>query len=310
MSDLAPIALFVYNRPEHTRRTLDALSRNREFAETEVHVFADGPPKGTSAEEVERIEEVRDLLRERQWSATVELHEANENLGLANSLITGISTVVNKHGRVIVLEDDLEVSQGFLRWMNEGLDLYEGESDVASLHGYCYPVGDHLPPSFFLRGADCWGWATWARAWSRFNPNSSELLARINASGETHLFDMGVPGLYTGMLEANIRGDNDSWAIRWYASAFLEEKLTLYPGRSLVRNIGLDASGRHCGTDQRFETVVDHDPPNLRRIPVAESDAARDAFSAFLGCHQAPTPHGPASFSNRLRQWLARTLSK
>lgn len=133
----------------------------------------------------------------------------------------------------------------FLQYMNDALSLYKDIEEVISIHGYSYPVKRTLPDTFFLRGADCWGWATWKRGWKLFNLDSSDLYQQLQVNQQCYTFDFEGTHSYCKMLKNNIQGKNDSWAIRWYASAFLRNKLTLYPGRSLIHNIGNDGSGSH-----------------------------------------------------------------
>jgi hypothetical protein len=280
MRRLAPIALFVYNRPVHARRTLSALKKNALSSESRLVIYSDGPKEGTGNERL--VAETRRVIREQDWCGEVRIVESSANKGLARSVIEGITQVLHEDERVIVMEDDLVTSEHFLRYMNEGLELYEDEMSVASIHGYVYDTGVELPDYFFIRGADCWGWATWRRAWALFNPDGANLLGEIERKGLGSLFDFNGTYPYRKMLRDQIDGKNSSWAIRWYASAFLAGAYTLYPGRSLVANIGFDGSGTHCGgTDMSDrETFGDYVP--LRRIPVRESSLARKAFQRYF----------------------------
>ncbi|MGB4775168.1 MAG: glycosyltransferase family 2 protein, partial [Daejeonella sp.] len=163
-----------------------------------------------------------------------------------------VTEIVNKYERIIVLEDDLVTSPYFLQYMNDGLNVYKDCEEVISIHGYIYPVSVELPETFFIKGADCWGWATWKRGWDLFEPNGEKLLNEIIKRGLTYQFDFNGSYPYTQMLKDQIAGLNNSWAIRWNASAFLKNKLTLYPGKSLVQNIGNDGTGTHSGTSNTF----------------------------------------------------------
>jgi hypothetical protein len=232
----APIALFVFNRLEHSRRTVDALRANEHAAQSDLFVFCDG---ARDAKDVSSVASVREFVRGITGFRSCTVIESEKNRGLAASIIGGVTEVLGRHPRVIVMEDDLVTSPFFLRYMNEGLDYYEADERVASIHGYVYPTLLPLPETFFLRGADCWGWATWRRGWALFNPNGSELLAGLRTLGLTREFDFDGAFQYTAMLQDQISGANNSWAIRWYASTFLANKVTLYPGRSLVINIGV-----------------------------------------------------------------------
>lgn len=296
----APIALFVYNRPEHFLRTAEALAANDLATQSELHVFSDG---ARDASDISKVAAVRDYCRKICGFKSVSIHCQSTNCGLAASIIDGVTTVCEQHGRVIVLEDDLVVSRHFLRYMNEALDLYECIPEVISIHGYVYPVGRPLPETFFLRGADCWGWATWRRGWRLFNPNGASLLAELESRKLALEFDLEGAANYTQMLREQVRGTNQSWAIRWHASAFLAGKLTLYPGRSLVRNIGFDATGTHCGTDLRYATSVLKRPVRIELIPPTENIQARTAFKQFL---IQPTPPQSPNIVRKVARLVGR----
>jgi hypothetical protein len=145
-----------------------------------------------------------------------------------------------------------------------------------------YPTRHQLPETFFLRGADCWGWATWKRGWEFFNRDGQFLLSELKGRKLTQLFDFNDTYPYTKMLEGQVKGNNDSWAVRWYASAFLADKLTLYPGRSLVHNIGNDNSGTHCGTSRSLDALLSNTPINLNSFKVESSLEAMQAFELFF----------------------------
>src|SRR5262249_25972633 len=157
----------------------------------------------------------------------------DQNCGLAGNLTSGISEVLGRHDSVIVIEDDILVSRHFLRFMNEALALYRDEPRVGSISGYCYPLQGELPETFFVRGADCWGWATWRDRWRVYNPNGRELLAELRRRKLTRKFDFDNTMSLTNMLKEQIKGKVNSWAIRWHASCFLDDLLILYPARSL-----------------------------------------------------------------------------
>lgn len=275
----APIALFAYRRPSHLSLTLEALSNNAGAGQSDLHIFVDGPRNRRDAKDVRRT---REIARDARGFRSVVVREAFSNMGLSQSILSGVSEILETYQEVIVVEDDIETSPYFLQYMNDSLAMYRDCDQVASIHGYTYPVTVPLPSCFFLRGADCWGWATWRRAWAHFNPNGEILLEGLNNSGEMDVFDFGCPGLFSDMLRDQIAGRNDSWAIRWYASAFLGGLYTLYPGESLVRNFGFDGSGTHGGSTDLYQQTLRKSPVVLQKIPVIDSAEGREAFSRFL----------------------------
>ncbi len=275
----APIALFVYNRLDHALRTLEALRANELAADSELTIFSDGPKREA---DVPKVKALREALRDVRGFRKAVLVERGANLGLSRSIVGGVTELVRAHGRVIVLEDDMVTSPYFLRYMNEGLELYRDDAQVASIAAYIFPVGRPLPESFFLRGADCWGWATWERAWRHFDPDGPKLLSELRARKLTRAFDLDGAYPYTRMLKRQIAGKNDSWAVRWYAAAFLKGMLTLYPGASMLNNIGNDGGGTHNPDTAVFDVEVADRPLRLDRLPLAENPEGRRAVADYF----------------------------
>ncbi len=276
---IAPIALFVYNRAWHTQQTVEALQRNTLAEHSDLFIFSDAPKK---PEATVAVQQVRAYIHQISGFKSVSIVERQTNFGLANSIIDGVTKVTSEHGRGIVLEDDMVTSQYFLTYMNDALNRYAEDERVISIHGYVYPVKVPLPEAFFLPGADCWGWATWRHGWALFNSDGQYLLDELRRRKLLRAFDFNGSYAYSTMLENQIKGTNDSWAVRWYASAFLAGKLTLYPGRSLINNIGNDDSGIHCEVTSNFDAELSKTPIDLAAVPVEPSVKGRQAFEAFF----------------------------
>lgn len=275
---LAPITLFTYNRPWHTRQTVEALQKNELAKQSDLIIFSDAPKNSLASESVQ---EVRDYLHTVDGFKSIKIVERTENWGLAKSIITGVTDVVNEHGRVIVLEDDLVTSPYFLRFMNTSLDLYQYDKQVASIHGYIYPISG-LPSSFFIKGADCWGWATWKDKWSVFEQDGKVLLQEIIENNLQSEFDFNNTYPYAKMLKEQIAGKNNSWAIRWYASAFLQNMLTLYPGESYVQNIGHDSQATHTKQATTAYDVTLSKSDDFNKVEVIEDIKAREKIETFF----------------------------
>ena len=273
----APIALFVYARPDHARQTVEALKRNLQAGESDLIVFSDAPRRPDAAGPVG---EVRRYIRDIDGFKSLRIVERESNLGLAQSIIAGVTDICDAQGRVIVLEDDLITSPYFLTYMNDALDKYADTPQVAAVSGFHPPFRAALPESFFQRDAECWGWGTWKRAWAKFNPNGKELLAELKRRDLLRIFDQDGSYPYVRMLEEQIAGHNSSWAIRWRACVFLADMLSLYPRHSLVRNIGLDGSGTHGGTLEFGGAQLCQTPVRLESIPLVHS---QEAFQEFVG---------------------------
>lgn len=280
--NLAPIALFVYNRPWHTQQTIEALKKNILAPESDLIIFSDGPKDSTESRE--SVFKLREYLKTISGFKSVKIVAREENYGLAKSIINGVTEVVNEYSRIIVLEDDMITSKYFLQYMNEALNLYEYEDKVISVHAYIYPVKKLLPETYFLRGADCWGWATWKRGWDLFESDGKKLLKELVDRKLIKKFDFNGSYPYTQMLHDQIAGKNNSWAIRWYASAFLKDKLTLYPGKSLINNIGFDGSGTHCRGMNKIDGVdnVENNNVVLKKIDIVDSSEARSVIIDYF----------------------------
>ena len=291
----APIALFTYNRADHTKQAVESLLKNAEAQYSDLFIFSDGPKNEKAVEGVKKNREYlqslkndNDTLTLRYTDATitpyfrsVTIIEREKNWGLANSLIAGITEIVNKNGRVIVVEDDLILSPYFLRYMNEALEKYKDEDRVASISAFLNPIDCEAPETFFLRYFACWGWATWKRGWDILINDDRVLLKRLR--WKKNDFNIGGTGPFYGILYCDKVGLNDSWAVRFYASQFLAGKLQLFPGRTMAIQTGTDGSGTHG-------TVVDHkydgmqlsmEPIHVGDIAIEESKEMYDAFARF-----------------------------
>ncbi|MEI9804962.1 MAG: glycosyltransferase family 2 protein [Pseudolabrys sp.] len=250
MRGLAPIALFAFRRPIHTRKTLEALQADPLAAKSDLTIYADAAK--TRAQEAD-VREVRVLVREPWRFGSVRVVERESNYGLSKSITQGVGELCAGNGRVIVVEDDITVAPGFLRFMNDGLDRYEAEERVMQVSGYMYPGASRSKKAIFLPLTSCWGWATWRRAWNHYDPaaggfdnlqTDATLRRRFNLDGA---YD------YYGMLKHQLGGKVDSWGVRWYLSVFLRDGLVLHPPVTLVENIGIDGSGTHGGSPSELQ---------------------------------------------------------
>jgi GT2 family glycosyltransferase len=279
MQNLAPIALFVYNRPEHTRRTISYLQKNLLADESRLYIFSDGPK---SESEHENVEEVRQFIRKVDGFKSVHIIERKENLGLANSIISGVTQLVNEYEKVIVFEDDLLTSQHTLRYFNTALQRYANEDKIMHVGGYMYPLDTKkLPETFFYRAATSWGWATWARAWKHFEPDIDLLIQQFDAEKIKRFSIDGTMNFWKQMQEFR-EGKNNSWAIRWYASVFLKGGLTLNPAKSLIHNIGHDGSGVHSNKEDIYKVQIARKPVNEFPKEIKENKDAYMAIRKFL----------------------------
>ena len=240
---LAPIVLFTYNRLWHTQKTIEALKSNELASKSELIIYVDGA-KNKSV--YESVSQVRDYVETIDGFKKVTIISREKNWGLANSIIDGVSQAIKKHGKVIVLEDDLVTSPFFLRYMNDALEFYKDENEVMHISGYIYPIDNkNLNDTFFIKPDTCWGWATWDRAWKYFKKDTNYYL---NIFSKEMIRDFNLNGNYDHFkqIKANKNGRIDTWAIYWYASTYLQNGLSLHPSQSFVSNIGHDGKGVHC----------------------------------------------------------------
>ncbi len=279
MQNLAPIALFVYNRPLHTERTVKFLQQNELAAESRLFIFSDGPK--TAADE-EKVQEVRAYIQKIAGFKSVEIVERKENRGLANSVIDGVTRLTKEYGQIIVFEDDLISSPYTLTYFNEALNRYRTEDKVMHIGAYMYPLTTQdLPESFFYRAATSWGWATWERAWLHFEPNIDTLMKAFDKPKKA-AFSIDHTMNFWRQMRQFKKGKNNSWAIRWYASIFLKGGLTLNPSQSLVNNIGHDGTGVHSGINDIYNVIINPKPIQEFPTVVKENEQAYIAIKTFL----------------------------
>lgn len=293
---LAPITLFVYNRPVHTRRTVEALQKNILAKDSDLIIYSDAPK---TSEVAAAVREVRDYIRTISGFKTVSIVERDKNWGLARSIIDGVTSVVNGCGRIIVLEDDLVTSPYFLNFMNSALETYQDDEKVMHVSGYMFPIDNaDMPETFFLRTASCWGWATWSRAWRHFEKNPKKLL---NEYTEQTIKRFNMDGAYNfwTQVEQNGKGIIDTWAVFWYASVFQNGGLCLHPKFSMVSNIGHDDTGLHCEKTDTFAVQLASKPITYFERNLVEDALALGRTKAFF------SPAKPTFFS-RVTQVLRK----
>lgn len=276
-STFAPIVMFVYCRPDHAQQTVEALLRNKEASKTDLYIYSDYPK---NAKARKGVEETRKYIHKITGFKTINIIKREENWGLAKSLVDGITTIANQYGRVIVIEDDITVSEYCLQYFNDGLILYKDDEQMASLHAYMYPHNAKLPDTFLIKGADCWGWATWKRAWDKFCNDPVLLRQRLIESKCIREFEFDYSFPYMKMLQNRIDGKNSSWAICWYASAFLNNMYTLYPNVSMAEQIGMDGVGAtHSSVTNAYDVKLAEKP--IKLTPIATYENSEQGVSVF-----------------------------
>ena len=278
---LAPIVLFCYKRQRHLEATLESLAGGALAAQSTLYIYADGPRKDIRdrQRELAEVEAVRDFIHQPRWRESfghLELFEAETNRGLAPMVIHGVSEVIRRHGRIIVVEDDVVVGPYFLEFMNEALELYRDEAGVGSVRAHAFDLPD-VPELYFAQMNGDFAWGTWRRVWQNVSFDGALLLAELKRSRRIAAFDYDRCYPYTQMLRDQIAGRNSSWGVRFYASMFLNGQLTLYPGKSLASHMGYD-TGTHFsgGVWSPLDATLFKGRVTVRRLPVMESASARE----------------------------------
>ena len=268
ITKISPIVLFVYNRPAHTVETINALSNNILASESDLHVFSDAAKIDDDKIEVDKV---RKIIRNITGFKNIFIVEQKINLGLAQSIVQGVTSICERYGRVIVLEDDIVTSKYFLQYMNDALKFYAETADVMHISGYRYPVKNIFSnDTFFLHVPMCWGWGTWQRSWVNFN-RKLNLLENFNDQS-IFKFNFNNSYPYWRQIELNKAGLISTWFVFWYAILFLEKKLVLFPSQSLVQNIGVDGSGTNTrGVSFDYSVKLTTLPIIVKEIPLVES---------------------------------------
>jgi len=291
----APIALFVYDRPGHIRQTVEALQANTIANQTPLHVFSDAPRNEAASL---AVAEVRSYIRSIAGFKSVTIFERETNFGLACSIIDGVTRLCEECGRVIVMEDDLITSPHFLSYMNDALTRYENEDRVMQIAGYMFPVNLELEEdALFLPFTSSWGWATWERAWRHFDATGAGCQRLVEDQSLRRAFDLNGKYGYLRMLESQLRGEIDSWAIRWYLSVFLMNGLTLYPKKTLVGNLGFDGSGVNCVASSIEASTIER---HFRVVTMPRLMSVSDRYEVIL--QRFPKPKlNIRTMSNKMR---------
>ncbi|GLI54151.1 glycosyltransferase [Thermodesulfovibrio yellowstonii] len=294
----APIVLFVYNRPWHTRQTVEALKKNEMAKESELFIFSDGSKSGDE----EKVEKVREYIKTIDGFKKITIIEREKNWGLASNIIDGVTTIVNQYGKIIVLEDDLATSPYFLRFMNEGLEMYKDEEKVMHISGYMYPIKkDGLEDVFFIKPTSGWGWATWDRAWKYYKKDVDYYLDIFDKK-MIYDFNLNNSYKYFDQIIQNKQGKLNTWGIFWYASVYLQGGLSLHPKESYVLNIGFDEEGTHCkaATNVYNVDLIKEYKPNFTKT-IVENIRARKALEDFFNSIKP-------SFISKVRNKLQKAI--
>lgn len=305
---VTPIALFTYNRAEHTARVLNSLANCARLDECAVHIYCDAPKH---EEHAAGVEASRHVVHEHAPKFKATVIERDTNFGLARSIVEGVKDLCDRYGRVIVLEDDLVLSPSFIDYMLQALDRYADEKNVYQISGYMFPLSQpQETDAFFLSLITTWGWATWSRAWQIFDWDASDALEQLKDASVRRRFDLQNSYPYSVMLENQLNGRGQSWGILFWWHVFKANGLALHPRQSLVWNGGFDNTGTNCG-DQSWsiETgadVVARTTHNGSFNLPADVAVHQEAFNNI--CNFLRREQYPASLTGRIRRRLRTML--
>lgn len=272
------ILVLAYKRPRHLATCLESISKNSNFEDYKTIISIDGPRGDSEKNLVNDVIEVADDFKRKMRN--VDIWTSQTNRGLSCSVIDSINRVFTTSESIIVIEDDLILGENFLNFCKKGLETYKHDSRVCAISGFSLPI-KHEGEAYFLRGADCWGWATWKDRWALLERDGNTLVGEIKKEKLVRAFDLDYSYQYTRMLERQARGERDSWAIRWHASMFIKGKLSLYPRDSLVQNIGNDGSGTNMGISTSYMTMLSNSMPIVGDLEVKETGDARSKLISY-----------------------------
>lgn len=305
---LAPIVLFVYNRPEHTLQTLSALTSCDLASESILYIFADGPKENASEEQLKKIADVRSIIRKSNWCKEVRIIERSENFGLANNVIHAVSSVLESSENIIVLEDDIVVSRGFLRYMNDALEIYKNDATVGGVSGFCYHEESKSKHENFLLPIACsWSWGTWKHVWSLFEKDPKKIAEIIQEQKRINDFNFGNYPFFE-MLKDQMEGKVDSWAIRFYGTLFINQLHFVYPRLSLVSNIGFGDLSTHTKSNiSLFEKRASDIRIKVKKTTVNQSkELIKLTESSFRSTFSKKK--SSISMKNRLKSYIRKVV--
>ena len=297
----APIALFVYNRPIHTQKTITHLLANKEAKDTELFIFSDA---AKNKQQVANVTAVRNYIHSIQGFKKITIIEREQNIGLAKSIISGVSDIVQQYGKIIVFEDDLICSPYTLQYFNDALDFYEPYEQIMHINAYNYPI-KYVPvhDTFFFRASSSWGWATWQNCWNKFEENIDTLIAQFDKE-KIKQFSIDYSMNFWQQIHEFKNGKNNSWAIRWYASIFLNKGLCVTPKYSLIQNIGADGSGVHSGVNDIYNVEIYNQPLSKEKF-YSGSDESVEGYNALKYFFK----HRKGSFFKRIQRFIRERFS-
>ena len=266
---LAPIALFVYNRPVELRKVLSSLKKNKDIKKTEIYIFSDGPKKNKL--DIQKVNNVRKILNKVKDLKIKKKFFYKKNRGLKKNIINGVNYVFKIHSKIIVLEDDLLTSPSFIRYMNQSLNYIKDKKNVWHVSAWNYPIKIKKVDStdtFLWSHMNCWGWGTHKKYWKKLILDPNFFIKKLS---KEQIFQFDLEGKLNNwsQLVRNYEKKLNTWAIFWGATIFWNKALCINPIRSYVKNIGINTNSTHtlnfiAQTDKLNEKIKINFPKRLK----------------------------------------------
>ena len=255
--------------------------KNAESEDSNLFIFSDAPKDDRSSE---KVNQVRNYIKTISGFKSITIKEQTQNQGLAKSIIDGVTEIVNKFGKIIVLEDDIETSPYFLKYMNNALIFYENEKRIWSITGFTYPIKNkYLPDAFCFFAMSCWGWGTWANRWEHYDKNPDKYISLLTKKNKNRFDYYGTTKMYS-QITANKTGELNTWAIFWYAEQYINNGFQIMPAKPLSKNIGMDNSGVHCKKTSVYDYSLNENDLEIdfKNIPVEENSLATNLICEWF----------------------------
>lgn len=269
-----PIVLFAFIRLDTLQKTISALQNNYLANQSDLFIFVDGPK---NEEQILLQKPLISFVQSIKGFHSVNIKLSDINKGLDPSIIEGVSEIINRYGRVIVLEDDIVTTPNFLDFMNQALDMYADNDKVMSISGFgldVYKPKEYESDVYLFGRSTSWGWATWKDRWNSIDweikdweefKSDKRAIREFKKRGGSDMFSM---------LKTCMDGGG-MWDIRFCYNMFKQNRFSIIPFSSKVENIGFNDLATHCKTVKynRFKYTLD---TSLKRKFIMPADLQLD----------------------------------